>query len=105
MGERELEGGGAERDGVAGADLLDVAGAGEDGRGGGGVVVVGAWGGAGRQDAGIVGATDDDADAALEAEGQEAVEGGLVEQGVAAGEEEAVEVARRGRSLRRLAIR
>src|SRR6185312_7168584 len=83
-----------ERDLMALADRLDLAYPFQDGRLGGRVVVHGAGDGAGGEDAGVVGPAHEEADAALLAERQEGLQRLLFEQRIAAGQEEAVEVAR-----------
>src|SRR6266851_8106783 len=64
------------------------------------MIVVGRTGdGAGRQYAGIERPADDDCDVSRNAERQEAVERRLLEQRVAAGEEEAIEITGLGETL------
>ncbi len=94
MMQRKLQGRGLQRHAMPAADRLDAARALEDRGRGGGIVVTGALDRARGEDAGIVGSAEQDAGAAALAERQEAVERLLVEQRVAAGEQEAVEVAR-----------
>ena len=93
MPEGELERGVDERDAVRTADLGDSRDPLPDRFRGRFVVVEGARPGTAREDPGVVRATDDDADPAFLAEGEKAREGLLLEQGVAPGEKEDVEVA------------
>jgi hypothetical protein len=93
VAERELEGGVDEAGAVGLADGLDAGHAVEDRLRRGVVVVEGPGAGAGGEDAGVVGAADDDARAAAQAEGEERGERLLFQQRVAAGEEEDVEIA------------
>ena len=99
MAERELQRRGRQPDAVAGADRLDpphpLHDLGRRRR----ILEVGALDRAGGEDAGVVGAADQERDVALLAQRQEAVERRLLEQGVAAGEQEAVEVAALGEVL------
>ena len=76
---------------MAVADGLDGASAVEHLGRGGCVVVAGSVVEVGREDTAVVRAAGDDADAVRLAVGKELVEGGLLEEGVATGEQEAVE--------------
>lgn len=87
MGEGELQGGGLDAHAVLRGQVLQPGDALDDVRRGFLVLEVGAAG----EDAGAVGAADDHADALLLRHRQQALEGvPVVEEGVAAGEEEAV---------------
>ena len=99
MAEREAEGGVGELHAVGGADRLDPGDAVEDLGWRRVVVVVGAGPWAGGEDAGVVGPADHDADPARLAKRQEGVERLLFEEGVAAGEQEDVEIPALGQPL------
>src|SRR3954454_16289836 len=99
VAERELERCAGQTHAVPTADGLDTCNALHYIGRGRGVVVVGAGHRTGGQDAGIVGAADQKRDVPLGAVGQERVQRRLLEQRVAAGEQETVEVAGAGKIL------
>ena len=101
MTEREVQRGGRERDAVARAHRLDLAHPLEDRGRRRRVLEIGAGDRSGREDAGVVGAADDQRDVAPRAQRQEGIERPLLQQGVAAGKEKAVEVAALGKVLAR----
>src|SRR6266436_6897669 len=88
---------------MASADIAYAARALEELRRRGLVVVMRAVLGVG-QDAAVVDAAGDDRNAALDAFGQQLLEGDLVQQGVAASQQEAVEVAFTGESRKHLGL-
>ena len=105
VAEREAQGRLGEAHLVGGADPVDPGDPVED-RGGRRLVIVERAGfRACRQDAGVEGSTDDDADLLVRAIGQERGERVLLQQRVAPGQEEQVEVGRVGRAPPPPAIR
>ena len=92
MPERELERGVDEPHAVRTADRVQPRDPLPDRLRGWLVVVEGARPGTAREDPGVVGAADDDADPAPLAEGEEALERFLLEEGVATREKEEVEI-------------
>jgi hypothetical protein len=93
VGQRELQGGGGQRRGVGQANGLQPADLVEDLGRGRAVVVVRAGAGALDQDPRIERAADNDRHVAGGAARQEAIQRRLLQQGVAAGQQEDVEVA------------
>ena len=92
MGQGKAQRGGGDGHPVGGADPLDPGDPAENLRRRGLVVVEGAIDRPGRKDAGIVGAAQQNADAALLAQRQEALQSLLLQQRIAPGEEEEVEI-------------
>ena len=93
MAQRELEGSIYKAHTMRLANDLQGSDAGKDVVGGGVVVVKRAGFRPGGEDARVIGATDDDAHAALQGQWQEAVQRCLLQQGVAPGQQEQVEIA------------
>ena len=107
MGQRELAGRGAQVDRVPGRRLFQTPHLGDDLRRRLHVVVarpVGAALRAGGQDAAVVGPAGDDADVLLQAQRQQLVQRALLQDRVAAGQQEAVEVAGARQAHQHLAL-
>src|SRR5260221_1961101 len=101
MMEGELQRGSGERNAVAATDLVDPAHRVHHRSGRRMVIIRRAGAPPGRQDAGIERPADDDSDVPPDAERQKTVERRLLEKRIAAGEEDAVEIARLGETLTR----